>query len=261
MPYGSFRRRSYGQRRTGGYRRSFPYRGRVSGFRRRRPVYRRRFTKRRRTVTNGPERNYYFRKRYLVREKFFKNNIWMENNTGTDVATAWYMDNATIPNFSGHAAGFEQYKIYMWKIEIIPQLVQAPDLSSSTFANSHNYYGLGLVWCYLWADYNDALTTNITVSRAMAIPGVKARKFNRKLSMIIRPRVLTVGAVSSQTVSTSYKQSRGWLSKNEPSVQHYGFKHVMQSSIWTGTGGPFRITYNVRHTVWYGFKNFNAGYA
>lgn len=91
-------------------------------------------------------------------------------------------------------------------------------------------------------------------------PGVKYRRLFRKLTMIIRPKLEKVVAVTSSS-GTAHTQGRGWLDANDPTpVQHYGFKYLAQQTPWIGgTPGTRAFVLQTRFTVWYGLKNLNAG--
>lgn len=209
---------------------------------------------------DGPERNRFFTRRFCFRTSHYTNNIVILNGSSSDTPLAYTITTANIPDWVTRSAGFEQYKIYMWKIEFLPPSFQHVDPDHGT-TSSDNCYGLALCWHYLIADYNDDSTASISTSRMMNTPGVKFCRIFRPLSMIIRPKIEKIVAVNTGTTSFGHTEGRGWLSVDDLiPVKHYGFKYLCQQTPWTGgTAGTRAFVLQVRHTIWYGLKNLNAG--
>lgn len=238
MPYRS--RRTYRGRRT--FRRTRLYgRSRPT----RKYSLARRFYRRRR---QGPAK--WYGQRLCFREKFEGQLVTFNNPANYGTGLSLQINNC--PLWTSRQTLGDQYKIYKWKVEVIPQHV-VPPLQSEANLVQNDFIRSGWIRHALVPDYTDD-GTPASWDQMIEHPYAHPKPFTRPLKLIIRPKVALMAYETATT--TGYKTGTGWISRADPTVKHYGFKYMVNASDWhPAMPGNIEFSYRLRHTVYYGIKN------
>lgn len=240
-----YRRRSAGFRRRSGYRRSsLPVRFRFGKNRFSRAAgYRRRIRR-----TSAPSMKWY-NKKYNYKERF-EENVVITVIPGQQQKLGMTMSGSQLPGWANRSVQADQYKIYKWKVEILPSRVQAnsPVYDVTPASDTARF---GQCRHALAVDYND-VSTGFSMTNMIDCPNAVIRPVESPIKMCIRPRLLKAAYETGVTSGQGYMPSTGWINTADSQVPHYGFKWIADMSQWHGTG---EFTFIVRHTVYYGFKN------
>lgn len=236
-----FRSRRYGYRR-----RTFR-RGRLYG--RSRPTRKyalsRRFYRRRRSTASK-----WYNRRFNFKERF-ESGIY-QFNTPSSPAAGLSLQISDCPLWTSRQNLGDQFKIYKWKIEIVPSFQQPPGASENGLINTLTSR-MGDVRTALVPDYTDD-SVPVSWDQMIQHPYARIKPWPLKQKMIIRPKVALMAYETATT--TGYKTGAGWISRSDPTVKHYGFKFMINAASWHPSGmGDFEFTYRLRHTVYYGIKN------
>lgn len=235
----------YGRR---GYYRARRYVVRPRRYSMKRRPYRKSYYGRRRFFRRLPIRKVnWYGKLYNFKEKFLYTQMHITNTAPVNAGFA--LKATDLPQWSNRHVNFDQYKIYKWKITIVPPpLVQ--NLTQSTVSG---YVGMESMTHYLGYDYTDA-TAPSTPSSMMG-PSCIHAPWTHPLKMIITPRILKQAYESS--IDTGYMPGRSWIDCDDDGVPHYGFKYLMDISSWGLQANQPELNLQVYYTVYYGFKNIN----
>lgn len=238
MPY--TRRRTF--RRT--YRRPFR-RTRTYG-----RTKRRTFTRRR----TRPAR--WYSRKYNFKEKFNTQTFLLQPmNTTPLISIGFNLQPNVIPGYAAKHAMFDLVKIYKWKIQILPPAATAINVYNEIAANPT--HGLSSCRHFLAYDYTDS-TPPSSVGPMVGASNTISAPWNRPLKMIIRPRLLKLAYETGTTTGNAYMPSTGWVDTDDEQTPHYGYKYIMDNSRYQADAPntPY-LLYQIKYTVYYGFKNIN----
>ena len=204
----------------------------------------RRFQRRRRFTRRRPR---WYSKKYNFKEKFVYTQIHIAN-TGP-VNAGFTVKAVDLPGWGNRHVNFDQYKIYKWKIVVMPPSTQG-NLTDTT---TTGFVGMEAMRHYMGFDFTDA-TAPTTVS-SMLGPSCINTVWTHPLKMIIRPKI---SKMAYQSVSsTGYMPGTAWIDVDDDQVPHYGIKWMLDNSTWGLQGNQPQLNYIVNYTVYYGFKNVN----
>lgn len=215
-----------------------------------------------------PTRKYQLSRRFLrPRRRFSRAGRWYNRkinfkerfetgvftfNTPSNPAAGIALQISDCPLWASRAQLGDQYKIYKWKVEILPAYQQPPGASENGLINTLTSR-MGLVRSVLVPDYTDD-TAPASWDQMIEHPFAHPKPWPIPQKMIIRPKVAIMAYETATT--TGYKTGTGWISRTDPTVKHYGFKFMINASEWHPSGmGDFEFAYRLRHTVYYGIKN------
>lgn len=239
----------YFRRRVGyGRRRSF-FRSRLGARRSKYRYFRRRYGNRRRR----PAR--WFARRYNYKERFEEQKITI--NTPTVVYWKTFTMQANLmPTWGNRKVWADQYKIYKWKINIIPDRCQAPTLDDNG-DNSNELFQIASCRHALVYDFNDA-NTPTSWDQFIMHPRARVKNFSRPLKLIIRPAILKAAYELGISTGTGWRSGHGWIKIQDEQVPHYGFKYGLNLQDWQPAIPSTYLGIRVRHTVYWGLKNINC---
>lgn len=173
-------------------------------------------------------------------------------NTPTTAGAGFSLQISDCPLWASRQTLGDQFKIYKWKVEIVPSYQQPCTPSENGLVNTLTSR-FGDVRTALVPDYTDDSTPS-SWDQMIEHPYAKIRPWPKIQKMIIRPKVALMAYETATT--TGYRTGSGWISRTDPTVKHYGFKFMINASGWHPSGiGDFEFTYRLRHTVYYGIKN------
>lgn len=237
-----YRRRRFARRRPSTLRRTF----------RRTRIYRKRPYRGRRRY--GLKRARWYSKKYNYKEKFLAQSVHLDVGNNGPLTLGFDLRAATIPGWANRKAGFDQYKIYGWKITIEAPIVQRTNPYDE--ASGSTVTGLNTVRQYLAYDFTDS-TPPSTRDSMTNCPITRTAPFNKTMTMFIRPAILKMSYESGGTTGWGYSPGHGWIDVDDENVPHYGFKWFVDNSSYisaTPSDVP-RMDYKIWYTVYYGFKN------
>lgn len=235
-------------------RRSFPRRSsyRFSGRASKSSYFRRRYA-RRRTGRRAPRGNLAWnRKIYNFKDRYEGNHLTFNGPQFSPIGFELRVND--IPSWTARKNIGEQYKIYKWKIEIIPDACQNNDLEQNGVQGALTYLLSSCRHCLI-PDYTDS-STMPNMAGFIENPLAIIKPINRRLKFCIRPRIQKM--LYETPATTGYQPGFGWIARDDETVAHYGFKWALDLSDWHPSGNTCEIGFRVRHTVYWGIKNLNA---
>lgn len=241
-------RRYYGRGRYR-YRRRSAFRSRLGARRSKYGYFRRRYGNRRRR----PAR--WYAKKYNYKEVFEETKILL-NSPGSVYWHTWTMQANLLPTWSSRKTFADQYKIYKWKITIIPDKCQPPALDENGTA-AGDLTNIASCRHALVYDFNDA-NTPLNWDQFIMHPRARVKHFSRPLKLIIRPAILKAAYELGVTTGTGWQSGHGWIKIQDEQVPHYGFKYGLNLVDWHPSLTEVSVGLRVKHTVYWGLKNINC---
>lgn len=248
----------YARRRTQ-YRKRFRRRMGSSRFRARR-IRGRSFRRGRRT---GGKLGWYNR-RYNFKDSFDTLADYPLSTSGGGFGgTGLTLKFASLPTYAVRSNMGDQFKIYKWKLVIIPLIPAKLDaaewravplgLTSMDVTLSQGQHALSI-------DYTDSAPVTNWGQVRTANNACSIKSIGKPLKAIIRPRVLK--SAYETGIDSGYMPGTSWISMSDASVPHYGFKYHWEIPGYdTGaTVPPNHYRFRTIHTVYYGIKNVQRSY-
>lgn len=173
--------------------------------------------------------------------QYFKRTLWLPNwlsvPAGSDQFASLKFNLSQLPNHSEFTALYDQYKISMVKVELIPQFDNA-NVGSITSTNviTQNYSVL---------DYDD-ITVPTTMDTLMQYQNLKRTPSTRIIKRIIKPKF--AAELFNTGIATAYRPTRGFIDCNYDTVEHYGMKFGF-------TSNPQSQKIGLKVTYYLAFKN------
>lgn len=235
-----YRRRSYGyRRRPSGRRTSLPVRYRFG---------KARFARASRYRRRSLRKANWFSRKYNFKEKFDSTQM-LQLPAGSDCVGGFSLQAVQLPAWAYRKPLADQYKIYKWKIEFVPQVMSPATVGSDTSGTTVAY--TGMAEHALVPDYSD---NSVPSSWGALVdnPLCIRKSIFHPIKMIIRPRVLKAAYEAGTTTGSAWMPGTGWIDCNDESTPHYGFKYMARAPL-AHYDQP--IVIRVRYTVYYGFKN------
>lgn len=206
----------------------------------------------------------WYNRRYNFKDKYEQSVNYPLSTSGTGFGGQGYsMSINQLPTYTVRANIGDQYKIYKWKICIIPYIPAKPDsvtwrtvTAGSTEMDVTMFKGQHA----LSIDYNDSATVSNWGQVRSANNQIAIKSIMRPLKGIIRPKYLQLTVEGLATDGHTPKQ--GWLDMADPAVPHYGFKYHWQIPGYDvgATIPPIPLSCRIIHTVYYGIKNCQRSY-
>lgn len=161
-----------------------------------------------------------------------------------------------LPSWAVRSAGYDQYKIYKWKIVIYYDRTQAIDMMDNGTGGS-DALRIGAARHCLVADFNDASPPS-NWDQMLLHPWARPKSILRPFKMIIRPNLLKMAYEPGVTTGSGYMSGRGWIKTQDSSVAHYGFKYCVNLADWHPATTNTELGFRIVHTVYWGVKNLNC---
>lgn len=140
-----------------------------------------------------------------------------------------------LPNYTEFTALFDQYRINKIKVTLYPHAN-----STETPCNATNDFIPLIAFC---EDTDDA-TTPTSVDDLNQKPNVRYSRFNKPISMWIKPHVAT--EVYRSTITTGYGNiANAWIDSISSDIPHYGFKWAIMGDSESGVGGNAIMKYEI----------------
>lgn len=172
---------------------------------------------------------------------YFKRTVWLPNwlvtAAGSDQFTSLKFSLNQLPGHSELTALYDQYKINMVKLEVIPQFDNA-NVGSSTSTNviTQNYSVI---------DYDD-ITVPTTMDTLMQYQNLKRTPSTRIITRVVRPKFAS--ELFNTSIATAYRPSSGFVDCNYDTVEHYGCKFGFSSN-------PQAQKFGLKMTFYLAMKN------
>lgn len=216
----------------------------------------------RRGRRNGGKLGWYNR-RYNFKDTFDTRADYPLSTAGGGFGGIGYsMSLSNLPTYAVRSNMGDLYKIYKWKMVIIPLLPAKLDshewrevttgltqMDATLFQGQHA----------LSIDYTDSSPVSNWGQVRTANNAVSIKSITRPLKAIIRPKLQKM---SYEGVQAGYTPGTAWVSMTDPAVPHYGFKYHWEIPGYDAgaTVPPIHYSYRIINTVYYGIKNVQRSY-